>query len=140
MEQFIWVSFAIGLLALIQCSINYQGGYYNCPDDKDCRKSYQSSLNREEKSFLGTMNYITLSNFHGYSNYTTDKRALNWVSESSTAQITYMLVDTCIILVLIGWIFFFKVYSGLISTHAKQERVCASMYAVEVHGLPIYRE
>ena len=51
-----------------------------------------------------------------------------------------MLVDTCIILVLIGWIFFFKVYSGLISTHAKQERVCASMYAVEVHGLPIYRE
>ena len=51
-----------------------------------------------------------------------------------------MFVDTVLTLLLIGWVFFFKVYSGLISEHNYGQRVQANHYAVEVQGLPTERE
>ena len=43
MEQLIWVSLALSLLALINCNINLEGGYYN-----GTNKNYLSSLKRED--------------------------------------------------------------------------------------------
>lgn len=51
-----------------------------------------------------------------------------------------MFVDTILILLLLAWIFFFKVYSGLLATHSSESRVKASQYAIEVHGLPTTKE
>jgi len=47
-----------------------------------------------------------------------------------------MFVDSVLTIVIISWIFFFKVYSGVIARVIDQDRVRASLYAVQVNGLP----
>ena len=65
-----------------------------------------------------------------------DSQALDWVDESTQAQVFYMFVDTVLTIVIISWIFFFKVYSGVIAGVINQDRVQASLYSVQVNGLP----
>ena len=82
----------------------------------------------------------TAANFRGYSNFTLDSQAVNWVSEQRESTILYMLVDSVLVLVLVSWVFFFKVYSGIIAANSLVDRVQASQYAVEIKGLPSLRE
>ena len=65
-----------------------------------------------------------------------DSQALGWVDESTEAQVFYMFVDTVLTIVIISWIFFFKVYSGVIAEVVNRDRVQASLYSVQVEGLP----
>lgn len=78
MYQFSWLSFALFLLSAINAYINYQGGYYN-GDDRNAK----SDQARDTQELIGKINLATLSNFKGYTNFTSDPRALNWVSEQS---------------------------------------------------------
>ena len=52
----------------------------------------------------------------------------------------YMFVDTIISITILTWLFFFKVYSGVIINAINSESVKASLYTVEVRGLPSTRE
>mmetsp|Transcript_10713 Transcript_10713/g.17987 ORF Transcript_10713/g.17987 Transcript_10713/m.17987 type:complete len:108 (+) Transcript_10713:278-601(+) len=51
-----------------------------------------------------------------------------------------MITDCATVAVIVLWIFFFKVYSGIVAGNIQQESVRASIYAVEVKGLPRTRE
>jgi len=51
-----------------------------------------------------------------------------------------MFLQTIFIIALVAWVFFFKVWSGVISGAINHDLVKASYYAVEVQGLPTTRE
>lgn len=69
-----------------------------------------------------------------------DPQALNWVSQSTGQHVLYIFNDTMFILVLLCWIFFFKVFSGFISQKISNEVVKVSSYALEIKGIPTQRE
>jgi hypothetical protein len=119
------------VLAITNVLINRDGGYYN-----GTNKTAQSDSAREPRELLGRANLLTVSNFNGYTNFTMDSQALGWVDESTEAQVFYMFVDTVLTIVIISWIFFFKVYSGVIAEVVNRDRVQASLYSVQVEGLP----
>ena len=45
---------------------------------------------------------------------TLDSQALNWVEEMSSQYQFYMFVDSIMTITILSWLFFFKVYSGVI--------------------------
>jgi hypothetical protein len=51
-----------------------------------------------------------------------------------------MFIDIIISISLLTWIFYFKVYSGVLAAKLGQENLRASIYTVEVRGLPATRE
>lgn len=51
-----------------------------------------------------------------------------------------MFVDTILTILVVSWVFFFKVYSGVVAGVINQDKVQASLYSVQVHGLPMTRE
>ena len=71
---------------------------------------------------------------------TLDSQALNWVEEMSQNYAFYMFVDSIMTITVLSWLFFFKVYAGVIISQINSESVKASLYTVEVRGLPATRE
>jgi hypothetical protein len=71
---------------------------------------------------------------------TLDSQALNWVEEMSSQYNFYMFVDSIMTITVLSWLFFFKVYGGVIINQINSESVKASLYTVEVKGLPATRE
>ena len=130
-EQLTWLSFALSLLSLAMVYINFTGGYYNGTNKND-----KSDPARGSQELLGTINLVTISNFKGYTNFTLDPQAINWVEEMKPSYQNYMFVDLIVTISLLTWIFYFKVYSGVLAAQLGQANLRASIYTVEVKGLP----
>jgi hypothetical protein len=71
---------------------------------------------------------------------TLDPQALNWVEEMTSSYNFYMFVDSIVTIVVVSWLFFFKVYTGVLQTQIDAGSVKASLYTVEVRGLPATRD
>lgn len=56
--------------------INWTGGYYNGTNKND-----KSDPARGSQELLGKVNLVTIANFRGYTNFTLDPQAINWVEE-----------------------------------------------------------
>ena len=115
--------------------MNIQGGYFN-----GTNKNIWSSIKREPQEFTAMINLATVANFKGYTNFTLDYQAINWVEEMREQQLVYMFIDTLFIMTLIVWVFFFKVYSSVVVNANHFRTVEASMYSVEVIGLPTTKD
>ena len=76
MEQMMYLTLVIGLLGAACAYINYEGGYYNGDN-----KNENSDALRSEQEILGKVNLFSISNFKGYTNFTKDAQAVNWVAE-----------------------------------------------------------
>ena len=81
-------------------------------------------------------NLFTISNFKGYTNFTKDAQAVNWVAEQDDDFVLYMFLDTVLTITIASWILFFKVFTGVVDESINKDDVQASIYAVEVRGLP----
>ena len=68
-------------------------------------------------------NLVTLSNFAGYTNFTLDEKALKWTEESLQPFLLYVFVDNIFTITIISWVFFFKVYSGVLASKINQDKV-----------------
>jgi len=49
-------------------------------------------------------------------------------------------VDCALVVAIVLWMFFFKVYASVLADKIRQEFISACIYAVEVRGLPGTRE
>ena len=78
MYQFMLVSILCGGLAIAQAVICFRGGFYKLDEENT-----DGDLNRLlPPEYLKRMQLVTIANFHGYSNYTKNEAALNWVDEN----------------------------------------------------------
>ena len=135
MEQMAWLALVISLLGAACAYINFEGGYYN-----GTNKNENSDALRSSQEFLRKGNLVTIANFAGYTNFTLDAQAVNWVAEQNSAFVLYMFLDIVLTITLLSWVFFFKVFAGVIADGINQDDIQASVYAVEVRGLPTTRE
>ena len=135
MEHLAWLSLIFGLLGAASAYVNYEGGYYNGTNKND-----KSDPRRGSQELLEKINLVTISNFYGYANFTLDPQALDWVDDATPAYVLYVFLDTVLTLTLVLWVFFFKVFTGVTAGKINQDNVQASIYAVEVKGLPTTRE
>ena len=51
-----------------------------------------------------------------------------------------MRIETAICLIMVAWLFYFKIWMGLKAEDISADLKRASAYAVQVHGLPSLRE
>lgn len=137
MQQMTLLALVLGAVGGLCCYINFfqpyspSGGYYNGTNKNDKSDALRSSQER-----FGRINFVTIANFAGYTNNTLDPQALNWINEQNTDFVSYVLLDTILTITLVSWVFFFKVFAGVTADKINSDNIQASIYAVEVRGLP----
>ena len=113
-----WLSLVISLLGAACAYINHEGGYYN-----GTNKNEKSDPLRSSQELLGKGNLVTIANFAGYTNFTLDAQAVNWVAEQNAPFVLYMFLDTILTITLLSWVFFFKVFAGVIADKINQDDI-----------------